>query len=45
METIDNKVRWLTAAVEGQWWCAFSHEPRQAFARIARDPKTQFTVG
>jgi glyoxylase-like metal-dependent hydrolase (beta-lactamase superfamily II) len=42
METIDNKVRWLTAAVEGQWRCAFSHESTQAFARIARDAMTQF---
>ena len=44
METIASKMRWLTAAVEGQWWCAFAHEPMQAFARIARDPKTQFTA-
>src|ERR1017187_593653 len=44
MEAIDNKVRWLTAAVEGQWWCAFSHDARLAFARTARDPKKQFGV-
>ena len=44
IETIDNKVRWLTAAAEGAWWCAFAHETRLPFARIARDPKTQFTV-
>jgi glyoxylase-like metal-dependent hydrolase (beta-lactamase superfamily II) len=37
IETIDNKIRWLAAAVEGQWWCAFSHETKMAFARIARD--------
>jgi len=45
IETLDNKMRWLTAAVEGQWWCAFSHDATVAFARIARDPKTQFRVG
>jgi glyoxylase-like metal-dependent hydrolase (beta-lactamase superfamily II) len=44
IETIDTKVRWLTAAVEGQWWCAFAHETTLAFARIARHPKTQFTL-
>ncbi|HUB80420.1 MAG TPA: MBL fold metallo-hydrolase [Bryobacteraceae bacterium] len=40
--TIDNKMRWLAAAAEGGWQCAFSHDPQVAFARIARDPKTQF---
>ncbi len=44
IQTIDSKVRWLTAAVEGQWRCAFAHETTLAFARIARDPKTRFTV-
>ena len=44
METIDSKVRWLTAAAEGRWWCAFSHDARLAFARIVRDPKAQFRV-
>ena len=45
VETIDSKVRWLMAAAEGQWWCAFSHEPTLAFAQIARDPRAQFRVG
>jgi glyoxylase-like metal-dependent hydrolase (beta-lactamase superfamily II) len=44
IEAIDSKMRWLTAAVEGQWQCAFAHDVTTAFARIARDPKTQFRV-
>jgi glyoxylase-like metal-dependent hydrolase (beta-lactamase superfamily II) len=44
METIDNKVRWLTAAAEGGWRCAFAHETTLAFARIVRDPKAQFSA-
>jgi glyoxylase-like metal-dependent hydrolase (beta-lactamase superfamily II) len=44
IETIDTKMRWLGAAVEGRWWCSFAHDATVAFARIARDPKTQFTV-
>jgi glyoxylase-like metal-dependent hydrolase (beta-lactamase superfamily II) len=44
IESIDNKVRWLGAAVEGQWWCAFGHEVQLAFTRIARDAKTGFAV-
>jgi glyoxylase-like metal-dependent hydrolase (beta-lactamase superfamily II) len=44
METIDNKVRWLTAAVAGGWRCAFAHETALAFARIAHDPKAQFAA-
>jgi glyoxylase-like metal-dependent hydrolase (beta-lactamase superfamily II) len=42
METIASKMRWLTAAADGNWLCAFSHETSLAFARIARDPKAQF---
>jgi glyoxylase-like metal-dependent hydrolase (beta-lactamase superfamily II) len=45
IETIDNKARWLAAAAEGQWWCAFAHETRLAFTRIVRDAKTGFAVG
>ena len=44
VETIDTKTRWLAAAADGGWKCAFSHETRLAFAGIARDPKTQFTA-
>jgi glyoxylase-like metal-dependent hydrolase (beta-lactamase superfamily II) len=44
IETIDNKMRWLAAAADGEWRCAFAHETNLAFARIARDPKTQFAV-
>ena len=42
METIASKMRWLAAAADGEWQCAFSHETSLAFARIARDPKAQF---
>ena len=41
---IDNKVRWLGAAADGHWQCAFAHEPKLAFTRVARDPKAQFTI-
>ena len=44
METIENKMRWLAAAADGEWRCSFAHETKLAFARIARDPKTQFAV-
>jgi glyoxylase-like metal-dependent hydrolase (beta-lactamase superfamily II) len=44
METIDNKLRWLTAAVDGRWWCAFGHETKLAFARVVRDARTGFAV-
>jgi glyoxylase-like metal-dependent hydrolase (beta-lactamase superfamily II) len=44
METIDSKLRWLAAAADGAWQCAFAHETNLAFARIIRDPKSQFSV-
>jgi glyoxylase-like metal-dependent hydrolase (beta-lactamase superfamily II) len=44
MEPIDNKLRWLTAAAEGGWRCAFAHETELSFASIIRDPKTQFAA-
>jgi hypothetical protein len=44
METLDRKLRWLAAAADGQWQCAFSHETRLAYARIVHDPKTQFAA-
>jgi glyoxylase-like metal-dependent hydrolase (beta-lactamase superfamily II) len=44
LEVIENKNRWLTEAVKGQWWCAFAHETKLAFARIRSDAKTQFAV-
>jgi glyoxylase-like metal-dependent hydrolase (beta-lactamase superfamily II) len=44
VETINSKMRWLSAAADGQWQCAFSHETKLAFARIVRDPKTQFAA-
>ncbi|MEI9974561.1 MAG: MBL fold metallo-hydrolase [Ignavibacteriota bacterium] len=44
IETIDNKMRWLAAAVSGGWHCAFAHETNLAFARIESDPKMQFRV-
>jgi len=42
LETIDNKIRWLTAAVEGGWYCGFGHDVSIPFARIAADAKTRF---
>jgi len=34
LETIENKVRWLGAAVEGIWFCGFAHDVEVVFARI-----------
>ena len=45
IQSIDSKVRWLTEAADGGWQCAFSHDANVAFARIVRDPKTQFAPG
>ncbi|HLI84921.1 MAG TPA: MBL fold metallo-hydrolase [Bryobacteraceae bacterium] len=42
LESIENKHRWLSAAVKGDWVCGFSHDSEVAFARIAAHPKTQF---
>jgi len=42
LETIESKIRWLTAAAEGAWRCAFGHEVEMPFARIVSDPKTGF---
>jgi glyoxylase-like metal-dependent hydrolase (beta-lactamase superfamily II) len=43
LETIESKVKWLGAAAEGNWLCGFGHDSA-AFARIAADPKKQFTA-
>ncbi|HEY2014808.1 MAG TPA: MBL fold metallo-hydrolase [Bryobacteraceae bacterium] len=42
LETIENKVRWLSAAADGGWACGFAHDVENAFTRIVRDPKVQF---
>jgi glyoxylase-like metal-dependent hydrolase (beta-lactamase superfamily II) len=42
LETIASKIRWLRAAVEGEWHCAFGHEMDLPFARILPDAKTTF---
>jgi len=44
METIASKMRWLAAAADGEWQCAFAHDANLAFARIARHPKAQFSA-
>ena len=41
--TIANKTKWLGAAAAGNWLCGFAHDS-VAFARIATDPKKQFTA-
>jgi len=43
LETIVNKVKWLGAAVEGNWLCGFGHDA-VAFARVATDARKQFTA-
>lgn len=44
LETIENKFRWLRAAAEGNWQCAFAHDSEIAFTRVAADPKSHFAV-
>ncbi len=42
LESIENKILWLTRAVEGKWLCGFGHDTEIDFARIAVDPKAGF---
>lgn len=44
LEAIDSKIRWLEAAVAGNWVCGFAHEPELEFVRIAPHSKTRFAV-
>jgi glyoxylase-like metal-dependent hydrolase (beta-lactamase superfamily II) len=44
LESIQSKIRWLGAAVEGGWVCAFAHDSEVGFARIAAHPKTSFAA-
>jgi hypothetical protein len=44
LETIDNKIRWLRAAAEGEWLCGFGHDVDLPFARIVKDPKMRFAA-
>jgi glyoxylase-like metal-dependent hydrolase (beta-lactamase superfamily II) len=44
LETIENKIRWLTAAVEGRWLCGFGHDVGMPLARIVPDGKTGFSA-
>ena len=50
LETIENKKRWLTRAVAGQWICGFGHDPEIDFACIehaerSQDPAAKKTSG
>ncbi len=42
LEVIETKTRWLTAASEGGWLCAFAHDAGLPFARIQTHPKAHF---
>ncbi|PWU02548.1 MAG: MBL fold metallo-hydrolase [Terriglobia bacterium] len=44
LESIENKQRWLAAAAEGGWICAFSHDSEVDFARIVPHPKIHFSA-
>jgi glyoxylase-like metal-dependent hydrolase (beta-lactamase superfamily II) len=44
LQAIESKIRWLEAAVAGDWVCGFAHEPDLAFARITAHPKTRFRL-
>jgi len=42
VQSIDSKLQWLKWAADGEWICAFAHDPQVAFARIVeRDAKFQ----
>ena len=41
LETIENKNRWLTRAVEGQWICGFGHDPEIDFARVMQEERIE----
>jgi glyoxylase-like metal-dependent hydrolase (beta-lactamase superfamily II) len=42
LEVIETKSQWLCRAADQNWICGFAHDPFVDFARIVRDPKTQF---
>jgi glyoxylase-like metal-dependent hydrolase (beta-lactamase superfamily II) len=44
LEAIESKIRWLQAAVTGDWVCGFAHDTELDFARITAHPKTQFAL-
>ena len=44
LESIESKTRWLGAALEGNWVCAFSHDSEVAFARVEAHPKARFAA-
>jgi len=44
LQTIETKTQWLTGAAEGNWLCAFSHDPGIDFARVAKHEKTGFAI-
>jgi glyoxylase-like metal-dependent hydrolase (beta-lactamase superfamily II) len=42
LESIETKLRWLSAAADGQWICGFGHETEMPFAGVVRDEKAMF---
>jgi hypothetical protein len=42
--SLQPKTRWLAAAAENNWLCAFAHDPAIDFARIVKHPKTGFAT-
>jgi len=42
LQAIETKQEWLGKAADDGWICGFAHDPAVDFARIERDPKTQF---
>jgi glyoxylase-like metal-dependent hydrolase (beta-lactamase superfamily II) len=44
LDTIATRALWLSRAAEGNWLCGFGHDHVTAFARIATDPKSKFTL-
>jgi glyoxylase-like metal-dependent hydrolase (beta-lactamase superfamily II) len=44
LEIIETKSHWLGRAADHDWICGFGHDPGVDFARITRDPKSQFAT-
>ena len=39
VDTLDQKRKWLSRAIAGNWICCFEHDPRIGLARLERDEK------
>ncbi len=44
LQTIENKMRWLPRACEGNWLCVFEHDPDTVFARLREKRPGRFVA-